>query len=183
MFGWGKKRSGVSPSGSPPFAGGAPGGAQEVDMQFVAEMRGAAEQSLRRTQEDVKRLAEDFKDYIFAREDLKERFLFMWDDPDAQQFVLLSVAAEVPRRLSPLEEEVEAEAAAAEAAAAAAAAGPAAAAAAAAAARRGAFLGPCIPWLGYVQKETKFAAVRLKLPGIYTLTQQQQQQQQQHQQQ
>ncbi|XP_026192189.1 uncharacterized protein LOC34623320 [Cyclospora cayetanensis] len=228
MFGWGKRRSSA---GAPPAAG-PPVPPSEIDMSFMAELKGAAEQSLRRTQDECRRLAGDFMDAISgvyapksllndasttripatrinyiacvdafwwlcvpgcvcvcfwctrvshelgwgasaacrcsfccycarfhgfykqrgflhchcffacsARADLLGRFKHMWPDPDTQQSVLLVLAADVPRRLSPLDDEMQETLGAAE------------------------LLGPCVPWLGFVQKENGFACIKLKLPG------------------
>ncbi|OEH78899.1 hypothetical protein cyc_07329 [Cyclospora cayetanensis] len=136
MFGWGKRRSSA---GAPPAAG-PPVPPSEIDMSFMAELKGAAEQSLRRTQDECRRLAGDFMDAISARADLLGRFKHMWPDPDTQQSVLLVLAADVPRRLSPLDDEMQETLGAAE------------------------LLGPCVPWLGFVQKENGFACIKLKLP-------------------
>ena len=64
------------------------------------------------------------------------------------------MAADIPRRLSPLDEELGSETEGQ------------------AARDRGiarlAVQGACVPWLGFFQKETHFACVKLKLPGITT---------------
>ena len=63
MFGWGTRRS----SGASPISGAPSGAHSEVDLAFMAELKGAEEQSHRRTQEECSRLAADFRDAIFCK--------------------------------------------------------------------------------------------------------------------